>query len=295
MLTIVTLGIYSFWAKTKVRRFHYSHTDLGGERFAYHGTGGELFSGYLKAMLVVGVLAIVLALVTALAGGTPATPSLPEVAAIVVFYLVIFLLITAAINGARRYRLSRSSWRGIRFSFHGEAGNFVALMVKGTLLSIVTLGFYIPFFQNQRRAFFVNNSRFGSEQFTYRAEAGELFGAYVKAVLLTIPTLALCWIWYSAFKARFFWRHTAVSTARFRSSVSGGELFALSITNVFLVLFTLGLGAPWAITRTHAFWCDKLSLHGDIDFAAIQQRADSADSTAEGMADAFDVDVGIGM
>src|SRR5918999_4430018 len=49
LLTIVTLGIYSFWAKNKVREFHYSHTELDGDRFAYHGTGGELFSGALKA------------------------------------------------------------------------------------------------------------------------------------------------------------------------------------------------------------------------------------------------------
>ncbi|HEU4747193.1 MAG TPA: YjgN family protein [Gemmatimonadaceae bacterium] len=296
LLTIVTLGIYSFWAKTRVRRFHYSHTDLFGERFAYHGTGGELFSGYLKAVLLLIVLAIALVVVSSLVvGPSPSSGSLMEIGVVLVFYILIFLLMAVAVNGARRYRLSRSSWRGIRFSFHGDKGDFVALMLRGTLLTIVTLGFYLPYFQNQRRAFFVNNARFGSEPFTYQADARELFREYVKAVLLTVPTLALYWIWYSAFKARFFWMHTAIGTARFRSTVSGGELFSLSLTNVLLVIFTLGLGAPWAITRTHAFWCDKVSLRGDVDWASIQQRAHDADATAEGMSDAFDVDVGIGM
>jgi uncharacterized membrane protein YjgN (DUF898 family) len=280
-----------------VRQFHYSHTDLAGERFAYHGTGGELFSGYIKAVVFIIVLAIALVVVSSLVVGPSSATADPLVgfAIGVVFYLAVFLLLAVAVNGARRYRLSRSSWRGIRFSFHGDKGDFVALMVKGTLLTIVTLGFYLPYFQNHRRAFFVNNARFGSEQFVYKAEARELFVEYLKAVLFTIPTLALYWIWYAAFKARFFWRHTTVGSARFRSSVSGGELFMLGLTNVLLVIFTLGIGAPWAITRSHAFWCDKLSLHGEVDWASIQQRAQSVDATAEGMADAFDVDVGIGM
>jgi uncharacterized membrane protein YjgN (DUF898 family) len=247
-------------------------------------------------MGVVIVLVIAFTIVSSLvAGPSPTSLTLLQGIMVVVFYLGLFLLMTVAVNGARRYRLSRSSWRGIRFSFHGDKEKFVALMVRGTLLSIVTLGFYTPYFQNQRRAFFVNNARFGSEQFFYHADARELFGEYIKAVILTIPTLALYWIWYSAFKTRFFWRHTTIGTGRFRSSVSGGELFALSFTNVLLVIFTLGLGAPWAITRTHAFWSDKLSLHGNVDWASIQQRAQGADATAEGMSDAFDIDVGIGV
>ena len=297
LLTVITIGIYSFWAKTKVREFHYSHTELDGDRFAYHGTGGELFSGYLKGMGVVIVLALAFGIVSALVVGpsSSTSPQLMQVVSVVVFYLAIFLLVTVAINGARRYRLSRSSWRGIRFSFRGEAGDFLGMILRGTLLSIVTLGFYLPYFQNRRRAFFVNNARFGSEPFAYQADARELFGAYVKAVFLTIPTLALCWIWYSAFKARFFWRHTTIRGARFQSTVTGGELFGLSITNVLLVIFTLGIATPWVITRTHAFWCDRIALRGAVDWASIQQRAESPDATAEGISDAFDIDVGIGV
>jgi uncharacterized membrane protein YjgN (DUF898 family) len=214
---------------------------------------------------------------------------------VVTFYIAIFFLMLVAVNGARRYRLSRSSWRGIRFSFHGDVGEFVALMVKGILLSIVTLGFYGPYFQNQRRAFFVTNARFGSEPFMYQADARPLFNEYVKAFLLTIPTLGLYWIWYAAFQHRFFWSHTYMRGARFRSMVTGKDLFALVATNLLLVVFTLGIGTPWAIVRSHAFWCDNVRLEGTVDWATIQQRAQSASATAEGLAEGFDVDVGIGM
>ncbi len=293
LLTIITLGIYSFWAKNKVREFHYSHTSLDGDRFAYHGTGRELFSGALKAagiMIVLGV-ALQVAIEMARRGTLPPTTL---VAAAAAFYLAIFLLVTAAVNGARRYRLSRSSWRSIRFSFHGRWQQFLGMMVGGALLSIVTLGFYTPWFQSNRRAFFVRNARFGSEPFLYDGKGKGLFGEYVKAALLTLPTLGLIWIWYAAFKHRYFWNHTSMRGARFRSAVTGGQLFSLMLTNGLLVLFTFGIGMPWAITRAHAFWCNTLSLHGTVDWATIEQRAQTATATAEGLAEGFDVDIGIG-
>jgi uncharacterized membrane protein YjgN (DUF898 family) len=293
LLTLVTLGIYSFWAKNKVREFHYSHTEFDGDRFAYHGTGGELFAGALKAAGVMIVLGLLLTVATAAAGGDAAPPA-AQFGIVGLFYVAIFLLMVVAVNGARRYRLSRSSWRGIRFSFHGRWQEFLAMMVRGALLSILTLGFYTPSFQNQRRKFFVSNARFGSEPFLYDGDGRPLFGKYVKALLLTMPTLGLCWIWYAAFKHRYFWNHTAMRGARFSSSISGGDLFRLHFTNTLLVLFTLGIGTPWAITRTHAFWCDNVALRGTVDWATIQQRAQTATATAEGLADGFEIDVGFG-
>ncbi|MEE8224479.1 MAG: DUF898 family protein, partial [candidate division NC10 bacterium] len=34
-LTVITLGIYYFWGKTKVRNYLWSQTDFAGDRFAY--------------------------------------------------------------------------------------------------------------------------------------------------------------------------------------------------------------------------------------------------------------------
>jgi uncharacterized membrane protein YjgN (DUF898 family) len=211
------------------------------------------------------------------------------------FYVGLFVLIVYAVNSARRYRLSRSSWRGIRFSFHGEGDDFLKLMTRGTLLSIVTLSLYSPRFQHERRAFFVQNVRFGSEPFMYDGEPQALFREYVKALLLTIPTIGIYWIWYAAFRHRYFWNHTAMRGARFQSTVTGGALFALHATNLLLVLFTFGLGASWAIARMHAFWCDNLTLAGTVDWASIHQRAQRTRVIGEGLADSLDVDIGIGM
>lgn len=298
LLTMITLGIYSSWARNNVRAFHYSHTELGDERFAYHGTGGELFSGALKAGLVLFVLAMLYGGGTILVGRYMNVEVLPpniQIAFTLALYAVIGLLVVVAINGARRYRLSRSSWRGIRFSFHGQTNDYLALMVKGFLLSVVTLGFYRPIFQSQARAFMVNNARFGSEPFEYDGDGRELFGDYLRAVLLTIPTLGLAWVWYAAARHRYFWDHTRIAGARFSSTVTGGELLSLSLTNALLVIFTLGIGAPWAMVRLHQFWASNLRLHGAPEWATIEQRAQDASATHEGLAEGMDIDVGIGL
>src|SRR4051812_6107878 len=52
LLTVVTLAIYRFWAKTRLRRYVWRHVAVGGESFEYTGTGKELLIGFLKALLV---------------------------------------------------------------------------------------------------------------------------------------------------------------------------------------------------------------------------------------------------
>jgi uncharacterized membrane protein YjgN (DUF898 family) len=292
LLTILTLGIYSFWAKTKVREFHYSHTELDGDRFAYHGTGVELFKGGLLAGVVMFVFAMIFGVISTMFGRQP-SPAV-TIGITVGFYGFISLLVVYAVNAARKYRLSRSSWRGIRFSFHGDAGEFLGMMLKGSLLTLVTIGLYTPFFQNERRKFLVNNSRFGSEPFAYIGEGRPLFGPYLTALLLTIPTLGFSWIWYSAAKQRHFWNNTRMRGAKFTANIKGIDLLELQLLNMLLVSITLGIGTPWAITRTQAFLCERLTLEGTVDWATIQQRAQEAGATGEGLAEGFDVDVGIG-
>ena len=55
LLTFFTLGIYRFWAKTRIRRFIWSSTRLDGSRFEYTGTGLEKFLGFLMAVVILAV------------------------------------------------------------------------------------------------------------------------------------------------------------------------------------------------------------------------------------------------
>jgi uncharacterized membrane protein YjgN (DUF898 family) len=283
LLSIITLGIYSFWGKTRLRTYLYGQTEFDGDRFAYHGTGGELLRGWFKAL---GLL-----LLTALAAGA-VMALINQVAGVLVLYGALgLLLFPVALVGSRKYRLSRTSWRGIRFSFRGEWPDLLAIYVPGILLTIITLGIYYPVFHVNVRRFLVNESRFGDQAFEFDGNGGDLIGRHVLALLLTPLTLGLYWFWYAAYRQRYYWAHTAFAQARFSSSMTGGQLAGLVLTNVLLLCLTLGLAFPWLKARTIRFQCQCLALEGPEDFAAIRQDALAASATGEGLTEILDVDL----
>jgi uncharacterized membrane protein YjgN (DUF898 family) len=283
LLTAVTFGIYSFWARTKIRRYMWSQTEFEGDRFTYHGTGGELLKGWLMAMAVFFGLGLLIAVVMPRFGGAG------TVLGPIVAWLCILCLVPVAIIGARRYRLSRTTWRGIRFSVRGDVGEFVKLYLGKVFLTVITLGLYSPYMQNDVRRYLTENSYFGTHRFGYDGEGRDLFKPFLVSILLTIPTLGLCWIWYYARRHRQFWGHTTFGGARFVSTVTGGGLFMLGLTSWLLVVFTLGIGTPWALVRLRRFFCDNLALEGELDPSAIRQEAVAATAMGEAFADALDV------
>src|SRR5262245_8067703 len=93
LLTIATLGIYSFWGKVKVRRYLYNQTEFSGDRFAYHGTGKELFIGFLKAVLVFIGFGVSMVLVSRF---------IHPIAGMAFFYIGILAVIPLALYGSMR-------------------------------------------------------------------------------------------------------------------------------------------------------------------------------------------------
>ena len=290
LLTILTLGVYYFWGKVKVRRYLLSETEFESDRFAYHGTGKELLIGFLKAVILVGVPLILLKFVVPLLGGGP----LIHVMTAIVSYMLILVVIPLAMVGARRYRLSRTSWRGIRFSFRGEVMAFIRLFMAGSLLSSITLGLYYPFFETRRYGFMASHSYFGNQRFGFDGAGKDLFGKFLLTLLLIPFTLGLSWLWFLARKQRYLWEHTSFGNARFHSEVTGGRLALLYLSNGLLLLLTLGLGWPWAVVRNIRFAFKYLSLEGPLDEASIQQEAQTASATGEGLAGFMDAGFDLG-
>jgi uncharacterized membrane protein YjgN (DUF898 family) len=287
LLTIVTFGFYRFWGKVKVRRFMLSQTAFEGDRFAYHGTGKELLAGFAKAALFIGMPITALSAVARLSGDIKI-----HIATQVFTYLLVFTFIPIAMVGARRYRLSRTSWRGIRFSFRGRAGAFVRFFMLATLLNAVTLSLYYPFFQARQQTFMVSNSHFGRRPFRFDGRGRDLFGPYVVTLLLLVPTLGLYLFWFNARKTRYFWGHTYFETARFRSTMTGGALLAQSLTNVVLLIMTLGLAWPWVLIRRTRFEFACLSVEGALDLAGIVQEPQLPTATGDALSSLLGADVG---
>ena len=290
-LTVVTLGFYYFWGKVKVRSYLLSQTEMEGDRFAYHGTGKELLCGFLKAVLLVGLPLMVLNVVLGLLATSPIIETLVGFLSSV----LILALLPVAIVGARRYRLSRTSWLGVRFSFRGGVREFVTLFLWGSLLSTVTLGLYYPIFDARRHGFLVSHSYLGNRQFSFDGRGKDLFGRYLLTLLLTLPTLGLCWFWFTARKQRYYWDHTVFGPARFHSTVTGGRLLGFSLGNMLLLVVTLGLGWPWVVARGIRFTFTYLTLEGSLNLASIQQEAQTASATGEGLAGLLDAGFDLGV
>jgi uncharacterized membrane protein YjgN (DUF898 family) len=290
LLILVTLGVYYFWAKTRIRRYIFSESEVAGDRFAYHGTGRELMLGFLKAFLVFLLPLIVLSIIQK---PLDVDANVKQAAGFL-GSILLFVFIPVALVGARRYRLSRTSWRGIRFSFRGKAWRFILLFLKGSFLTGLTFGLYYPFFLTERQAFMISHSYFGNERFDFNGRGRDLFPNYLLALFLTFPTLGLYWIWFFARKRRFFWNHTSFGGARFRSTVTGGALLALYLVNGLLLVGSLGLAWPWVRVRNIRFAFRYLSLEGSLELERIQQQAQFASATGEGLAGFLDTGFDLG-
>src|SRR5262245_2079042 len=109
VLTVLTLGIYRFWAKTNIRRYMWRQVTVGEDALEYTGTGKELVMGFLIVMAILTPFALAYAVAQQILFGNPIGAGLLQV-----FYLsALIVLSVIALFRARRYRLSRTAWRGI--------------------------------------------------------------------------------------------------------------------------------------------------------------------------------------
>lgn len=284
ILTVITLGIYYFWAKTKTRLYVYGATSFGKDRFSYHGAGKELFKGGMI------FAAIVLALsLSSVAVGFVLGSGAGEVINGVILPILIGLAIPALMVGAFRYRLSRTAWRSIRFSFRGVRMDALKLYVKGYVLTIITLGFYFPLFAVELQKFWRGHSWFGSLPFKFSGEGKEIYGKFIVGVLLTVITFGIYGFWLRAFLQRYYWSKTTLGNGTFYFDATGGELFKLNLINMLILIITFGLGFSWVVVRNMNFMVDHLSLKGSVDVNKVVQEMKDSGALGEEAIDAFDV------
>jgi uncharacterized membrane protein YjgN (DUF898 family) len=184
LLRVLTLGVYHFWGKTEVRQRLWSAVRIDGEPLEYRGTGGELLRGFV----IVFVLAIVPLAIVAFA---PLLWS-SSVAGHYLFQIVP-IMIVIGLGGfgmfrARRYRLSRTRWRGIRGGLTGRTTPFAWTYFWTTLLIPVTLGWIVPWRAATLQRKLVNETQLGDKSFVFHGRSGPL---YERFWLVWVSTLAL--------------------------------------------------------------------------------------------------------
>ena len=186
--TVLTLGIFRFWAITRIRRYLWSRTRFQGERFEYAGTGGELFVGVLMALLML----IGAFVVAGVLGGVLYAIWHPLAFVVVpLFYAGLIVLAAGAVFSAQRYKLSRTVWSGIR---GGMTGSMLAYGVRSVLYAILTglTLFQLSPWRSVRLAEQrINASSLGNLRFSFQGRARSLYGPFLLTLLGTVAFVIL--------------------------------------------------------------------------------------------------------
>ncbi|WP_096700623.1 YjgN family protein [Magnetospirillum sp. 15-1] len=320
VLSVVTLSLWRFWGKTRVRRQLWGGTTAWADPVEYIGTGKELFIGFLLVLFVI-YLPIVGGLAWAqvlVAAGDPLGGLVMSV-----LYLLTVLLVAVGLYRARRYQMSRTRWRGIR---GGQTGSGWGYALRSLLVWIavpLSLGWAWPWGEMWLARYRFNNTTFGDRRFTCDATASGLYGrfllvwisgllfALVAAFLawgaaevargsglsearvgflftmalavLAVIILVLPWAWYRA----GFYRNLAAGIrfegSRFAADAGAWRLMRLVAGNMVISLFSLGTLRPWASLRTFRYACAIIGVEGEPDFAAVHRSADTGPKTGEGL------------
>ncbi len=182
---LLTGMIFRFWARTRERQYLWSHVRLGDDRLEYTGTGLELFLGFLIVMAVV-LFPVIggFTLVMVLFGEEPVVFGVVYA----LYILVVVFLMYVAIYRARRYRLTRTLWRGIRGTLTGSSVKYALAAMGYTVLAMLTLGLASPVMRVGLVRREIENMHLGSRPFTFHGKIGDLFKLWILP-WLSLPLL----------------------------------------------------------------------------------------------------------
>jgi uncharacterized membrane protein YjgN (DUF898 family) len=167
-LLAVTLGIYRFWLTTDMRRFLWSNTEVAGETLEYAGTARELLLGFLIAMAIL-IPIYALLFIAALNMGTIGQITAP------LSFVVLTVLGHYAVYRARRYRLTRTVYRGVRFHQTGSAWRYAACAVFWWVMIALTLGLAYPVAQASLERYKMKNTYLGNMVGRFEGSGWRLF------------------------------------------------------------------------------------------------------------------------
>ena len=177
--SLLTLTFYRFWMKTQQRRLIWRETRVDGDGFEYTGTPLELFIGSMIAIVIL----------AAWFGIANLGLSFLQIAAWQNFQVAYILaplifapLIAFATYRARRYRMLRTKWRGVRFGMDGSGIKFTGKWLLWSLIQIVTLGLLTPQKRMALEGYMTKHMLYGDARFRWEPHKGatkRLFGHWL--------------------------------------------------------------------------------------------------------------------
>ena len=197
-LTLLTLGIFSAWAKVRKKRYTYSHTTVGGTPFQYLGQPIPILKGRLIAGIGFGVYYVSTHFITSL---------LPYVLAAGLVVAPWVLVRSAAFNA--RY----SAFRNMTFHFDGGYLDALKVFYAWSIIPLcichrrddvrlggkahragiasAMFGFSFPWFIRRLKKFIVEHTSYGGKEGAFSATGGQFFKIYFISGLITFAVAIL--------------------------------------------------------------------------------------------------------
>lgn len=214
-LTVLTLGGYSFWARTRIRRWLWSSLHIDGMPFEYAGRPLEKLMGFIIAAVIVAIYLglVVMLLIFAslnLTGGAGAGTAAAFGLLLPVYWFSVYR--------GQRYLLNHTRWRGIAFSMEQGAWGYALRAVLWSLGAVLTLGLLVPLRTHRLWKFRAERTFYGETRFSFAASVKALYAAFAPflvsafasalfvalaeyeyhyaplALFLTLPALGFFWI-----------------------------------------------------------------------------------------------------
>ncbi len=317
LLTIVTLGIYSAWAKVRNQRYFQSNTEVDGHRFAYLATPIQILKGRIIALL----LFIAFYFVTAI------SPFMAGILVLCYFFAVPWLLCKSF-----KFNLQMISYRNIRFNFHGQYAKALLVFMVYPVLSVLTLYTTLPMALKAIDRFIYDNISFGGKPFKtelstgtyYKASFGALFigiAFFVVSLMLfgiemskfsnpdIAPSLGIqailmgtylaVFVVSGAFYTKIIRNHLFENTqvedvATFKSTVTLGRLVWLNFSNLIALICTLGLALPWVKIRNAHYYCNatEVTVLPGVE-TVLNESVNNMSALGDEISEVFDFDVAI--
>jgi uncharacterized membrane protein YjgN (DUF898 family) len=311
VFTMLTLGIYSAWAKVRTERWFHGHTRLDGQPFAYHATPMQIFKG---RMLVVALMLVYVLL-------DNFVPFLSVILLLLVFVATPWLMLSSL-----RFNAAMTSYRGLRFSFKGTLEEAFVIYLVLPIAIPFTVGLILPYLTYRQVRFVASNMAYGNVQAIYEGNAKSFVGIYLKVMAIFVAPLGLLGVtafflsddvkfvtvaaglgvvvFYAAMLVssayiasavrNLKFNNTSFGPVRFQSTQQALTLIGLYITNALAVGFSLGLLYPWAKVRLTRYKAATLVVESEQDLGVFTgELVHAHGAIGDELADALDVDVSL--
>ena len=329
LLTIITLGVYSAWAKVRRQRYFYGNTWLAGANFDYHARPVRILIGRM----------IVLAVLVAYNLALQFQPILGGLIAVALIFAAPWFIMRGL-----RFNARVTSYRNIRFDFTGKYGGGFLAYVLGVALIYGSGGILAPLASQWMWGYTLDNLRYADRPIKceprleklYRqwwlpalvlvggvillgmvgglaiwAFSGQLaasmgigegrepspYAALLAVYLVMIPFLilyAVAGLLYRAGTRNVALNETIIDGRHaLSSSIDRGRYAWISVTNLAATLFSLGLARPWAAIRMARYLASVTALDttGALD-DYVGSVKDSGSAVGAGYIDVEGFDLG---